>query len=214
MKKSLLFVKPIMIPILVFGLTMLFSGSLLAQDTVVEKPRKVVKVKVDLDEEGESFTIDTSYIMEEEFNMEEFEEAMKEYKVQMKDVGKYLQEMNFYRGHRNPHRLEYLHRPGNRYFFGRPEGCYEPVRIHARKKGESLNDVLGDIPMSAVKSYKIKETKNGKRIIIDVSDDAFIGHDEEDIIIWHGDIPAPPPPPRIKKEVFIEKQVDREEEPE
>jgi len=37
-------------------------------------------------------------------------------------------------------------------------------------KGESLSDVLGNIPMSRVKSYKIIEKKGGKRIIIDVQD--------------------------------------------
>ena len=38
------------------------------------------------------------------------------------------------------------------------------------KRGESLSDVLGNIPMSRVKSYKIIDKKGGKRIIIDLDD--------------------------------------------
>jgi hypothetical protein len=36
--------------------------------------------------------------------------------------------------------------------------------------GESLSDVLGNIPMSRVKSYKVIDKKGGKRIIIDLDD--------------------------------------------
>ncbi|MEI7490840.1 MAG: hypothetical protein WCK92_05535 [Bacteroidota bacterium] len=41
------------------------------------------------------------------------------------------------------------------------------------KRGESLSDVLGDIPMSRVKSYKVIDKKGGKRIIIDLEDGPF-----------------------------------------
>lgn len=43
--------------------------------------------------------------------------------------------------------------------------------ITTHQKGETLSDVLGDIPMSKVKSYKITDRKGGKRIVIDVEDD-------------------------------------------
>lgn len=39
-----------------------------------------------------------------------------------------------------------------------------------RDEGGSLNDLLGDIPMDRVKSYSIKDRKNGKRIVIDLED--------------------------------------------
>ncbi|MEI7896055.1 MAG: hypothetical protein WCJ26_03390, partial [bacterium] len=36
--------------------------------------------------------------------------------------------------------------------------------------GQTLNDLLGEIPMERVTSYSIKDHKNGKRIVIDLSD--------------------------------------------
>jgi hypothetical protein len=53
-------------------------------------------------------------------------------------------------------------------FFNR---SFQAPRVFAMPgKGESLSDVLGNIPMSRVKSYKIIDKKGGKRIIIDVQD--------------------------------------------
>lgn len=48
-------------------------------------------------------------------------------------------------------------------------------RILNFQSGErgSLNDLLGDIPMDRVKSYSIKDRKNGKRIVIDLEDGPF-----------------------------------------
>ncbi|MCX6280640.1 MAG: hypothetical protein NTU51_01590 [Bacteroidetes bacterium] len=45
-----------------------------------------------------------------------------------------------------------------------------PKLFSMQKRGESLSDVLGDIPMSRVKSYKIIDKKGGKRIVIDLID--------------------------------------------
>jgi hypothetical protein len=47
-------------------------------------------------------------------------------------------------------------------------GCERIIRSGG--KGQSLNDLLGDIPMDRVVSYSIKDRKNGKRIIIDLND--------------------------------------------
>lgn len=43
------------------------------------------------------------------------------------------------------------------------------IRTPDRK--QTLSDVLGDIPMDRVISYSIKDRKNGKRIVIDLSDE-------------------------------------------
>ncbi len=45
-----------------------------------------------------------------------------------------------------------------------------PNVIISKRRGESLLDVLGDIPMNRVKSYKIIDKKGGKRIVIDIED--------------------------------------------
>lgn len=50
----------------------------------------------------------------------------------------------------------------------------------------TLSDILGDIPLSSVKSYKIKETSDGKRIIIDLDDEPVIRKHGKVIIIKEG----------------------------
>jgi hypothetical protein len=50
-------------------------------------------------------------------------------------------------------------------------------------KGGSLNDLLGDIPMDKVKSYSIKDTKDGKRIVIELNNEPLIEHRREVIIL-------------------------------
>ncbi|MBE0647799.1 MAG: hypothetical protein IH596_08445 [Bacteroidales bacterium] len=203
-------VKPVILTLLVVGMTSLFSGILVAQDTLVKKPRNVIKVKVETDKDGESVTIDTVFTIDEDFNMEAFEEAMKEYEVQMKDMGKYLKEMEI---ELEGEEMEKAMHMGNMHYFGRPEHCFETMRVSPPKRGESLADVLGDIPMSAVTSYKIKETKNGKRITIEIDEDALQDYNE-DVIIWTGNIPPPPPPPRMKKDIIFKKNIEKEEDTE
>jgi hypothetical protein len=47
----------------------------------------------------------------------------------------------------------------------------------------TLSDILGDIPMERVKSYSIKDRKNGKRIIIDIEDAPLLDNHERVIVI-------------------------------
>jgi len=247
MKKSIRILKPVVFACLAVAMTSLFSVVLLAQDTLEKKPQKVITIKLDMDEDGESYTIDTTIVIDENFDMDEFKEAMKEYEVQVMDMGKCLKEMElelqgedlekamqeieislrdvyrdsppmraYCRGMRAPHRMDQYQKQRNMFFYGKPDIHREMVRVRPPKRGESLSDVLGDIPMSAVTSYKIKETKNGKRITIEVSDDAMDDLDE-DILIWTGDVPSPPPPPpppKMKRKIFIEKNIEKEEKPE
>ncbi len=48
---------------------------------------------------------------------------------------------------------------------------------------QTLNDMLGDIPMDRVVSYSIKDRKNGKRIIIDLNDAPVFEQQDRVIII-------------------------------
>lgn len=59
----------------------------------------------------------------------------------------------------------------------------EETRRMFKGKGESLNDLLGDIPMDRVKSYSIKDTKDGKRITIELNNEPLIEHHRDVIII-------------------------------
>ena len=76
-------------------------------------------------------------------------------------------------------------------------------------RGESLNDLLGDIPMDRVKNYSIRDTKDGKRIIIELSKEPFIEHHRDVIIIRsprpegrHGQGPRHP----MKKRIIIKNE--------
>jgi hypothetical protein len=59
---------------------------------------------------------------------------------------------------------------------------YENQRM-LQGKDESLNDLLGDIPMDRVKSYSIKDTRDGKKIVIELKNEPFIGHHRDVIIL-------------------------------
>ncbi len=49
--------------------------------------------------------------------------------------------------------------------------------------GQTLSDILGDIPMDRVISYSIKDRKNGKRITIDLNDAPTFQHPDRVIVI-------------------------------
>ena len=55
--------------------------------------------------------------------------------------------------------------------------------MHPGGNGQTLNDLLGEIPMDRVLSYKIKDTKNGKRITIDLKDAPLFEQQPRVIII-------------------------------
>ncbi|MCK9219992.1 MAG: hypothetical protein M0P47_08085 [Bacteroidales bacterium] len=46
--------------------------------------------------------------------------------------------------------------------------CQRMMQMKGR--GQTLSDVIGEIPMSRVKSYSIKDIKGGKRIVIELND--------------------------------------------
>ena len=77
--------------------------------------------------------------------------------------------------------------------------------FRSHEKDQSLNDLLGDIPMNMVKSYSIKETKDGKKITIELKNGPIIENHKEVIIIHsprqgrsgHGNRP------QIRKRVII-----------
>jgi hypothetical protein len=60
--------------------------------------------------------------------------------------------------------------------------------MHPGSQGSTLSDLLGDIPMERVKSYSIKDRKNGKRIIIDI-DDAPLMEKQDRMIYIQGNPP-------------------------
>lgn len=86
-----------------------------------------------------------------------------------------------------------------------------------RSKGEdkSLNDLLGDIPMDKVKSYTITDTKDGKRIVIELSKEPFIGQHREVIIIHpprSGSFYREGQRPQIRKKVIIKEGSQKDDD--
>ncbi|MGA3013994.1 MAG: hypothetical protein ABSD71_08160 [Bacteroidales bacterium] len=106
----------------------------------------------------------------------------------------------------------FLHEFGDENF---PKGFNEERRSRIKEKDESLNDVLGDIPMENVKSYSIKDTKDGKRIVIELKKDPFIENHKNVIIIR-----TPRPErmdrhdqrPQIRKKVIIQEENSRDDQ--
>jgi hypothetical protein len=84
-------------------------------------------------------------------------------------------------------------------------------------KDESLNDILGNIPLDRVKSYSIKDTKDGKRIVIELNNEPFIEHHRDVIIIRSPrpeGRPGQDPRHQMRKRVIIKEQTpEKEEEP-
>jgi hypothetical protein len=82
-------------------------------------------------------------------------------------------------------------------------------------KDESLNDLLGDIPMDQVRSYSIRDTKDGKRIVIELNKEPFIEH-HRDVFILRSPRPERmyqrDNSPQIKKKVIINNGDEEEEE--
>ena len=121
---------------------------------------------------------------------------------QLKEMEENLRGMEFYSDH-----------PGSHGFNWTSACCDKDIRGWKSKKGESLSDVLGDIPMSSVKSYKIRDTKYGKKMVIEVNDD-FPMHHSEDVIV----ISRPRAPrirverPDIRYKYIIQKESDEDED--
>lgn len=179
--KRLIYFRPIT---LLMGIAMLFifilGSKVKGQDSVPEKSDETIRMIVTIDEDGNSYTIDTTFSWTGDY-AEAMKQMLEKHKDQMKDLEISWQEFrepdtprDFY------YQFDYPYarvkddcpkkdpRKSPYHWYGEQD-----IRVN-RVPGyntESLNDVLGDIPMSSVRSYQIKERKGGKRIIIDVSDD-------------------------------------------
>jgi hypothetical protein len=61
--------------------------------------------------------------------------------------------------------------------------CPDKRNFQWRNKEQTLSDIIGDIPMDRVKSFSIKDRKNGKRIIVDIEDAPLLEKKEKVIIM-------------------------------
>lgn len=147
--------------------------------------------------------------LEGQFNEQDLKEVQEEIRRSVREAHRVLPEI---RGHcrwiGEPDDLEMQYMPGSVHRMERMRVPHGIVGVRPGKKGETLSDILGDIPMSTVKSYRVKETKEGKRITIEVSDDAFMVPHDPDVFIWRNARPHPRPRPEIRREIYIDTQED------
>jgi hypothetical protein len=175
---------------------------------------------------------------EEEEMMRNFKMRMKDLNDQMKDMEVELNEMRLPDSGIMDSAQRHIERafrnwggPGNFHFrhnlnpcefnfdynYDFPEPGEIPQRFFRDYRNEhekTLNDILGDIPMDQVKSYSIQDTKDGKRIVIELNKEPFIEH-HRDVIILR----SPRPErmyrrdnrPQIKKKVIINNGEEEEE---
>ena len=209
-----------------------------------KKVRIVAKIVEDKNGKREEFdtTINLDRRLkpgEGEDMMKDFKMRMKDLHDQMKELEADLNEMTLpdsgkmdsaqkhlerdFRGWEGSGNSHFRHNFNPREFnfdynFDFPEPGEIPQRFLREFRNEndrSLNDVLGDIPMDQVKSYSIQDTKDGKRIVIELNKEPFPGHHKEVIILR-----SPRPErtyrrdydkPQMKKNVII-KNGDEEED--
>ncbi len=134
----------------------------------------------------------------------EFDSDNLEHLIDVNEHKKTPRHMEFYSDHPRSFRYNWTH------------DCRDKdIMKCTGKKGESLSDVLGDIPMSSVKSYKIRDTKYGKKIVIEVNDDCPMHHSEDVMIISRPRVPRiHVERPKIHRKIIIETDSDEDEDEE
>jgi len=175
--------------ILTLIMALVFSAAIFAQDTVSDQKRKVITIKVESDGDDEIITIDEDHFKDMEKQLKEMEIHLEGIEF---DADEFEKLINVYEHRKIPHHIEcFSDHPGLFHYNWISDRHDKDFMRFKSKKGESLSDVLGDIPMSAVKRYKIRDTKYGKKIVIEVNNDFKMHHSENIIVI------TPPRPPRV-----------------
>jgi len=167
----------------------------------------------DFDDKMKEMEVHLEKLDFDEAEWDRLEDQFKEMEIHLEGVGKecdhYKKAMKAYK-HCIPRHMEFYSQRPHHYYCA-PDHHRDIVRWHEKPKGESLSDVLGDIPMSAVKSYKIRDTKYGKKIVIEVNDDYPGEFSEEVILIRTPEVPEiRVTKPRIKREIIIETEDDED----
>ena len=187
-----------------------------AQEEPKQDPKKTVKVKIVKDVNGKKTVVDTVFQTDRSIDSKEMQIMLKGVEKEMKDVEKEMKDVNYTFGMSFPSECLEL------------SGCVPPMSWESRAgdhmrilSGEdnepTLADLLGDIPMERVKSYTIKDRKNGKRIIIEI-DDAPLMEKQDRVIYIQGNQRHPSTKVQMIKapremKVVVETD-DKEENPE
>lgn len=174
------------------GLTLIFILFCMlpakAQDTVKKESKRTITLKIITDENGKTTIIDTTFNTESGMDSEQMKALIND----MKDVQVEVGDMDF--KFNVPCPPDCMMHPEEFAGFDWQEMVpkTEMRRFRFDQGGQTLSDVLGNIPMERVKSYSIKERKGGKRIVIDVDDATFSDQNDRVIVIRHKDCKGTP----------------------
>jgi len=187
-------------------LVLIFVTGTKGQDTVrANEGKAVIKMKIK-DSSGKERTIDTTFIITDRESRAAFEEAMKEYQLAADEVAESLKEIEvmvdlpemeglndsltkvirvYGHGQRVPE-FRWHDRDGSYdyHFDCQSAHAYPNSMIWKSRDGEeSLEDLIGDVPLDRVISYSVKNRKGIKRIIIEVEDIPSEFEEQKDVII-------------------------------
>jgi hypothetical protein len=171
-----------------------------SQDAAKTDNKQTVKIKIIREVDGKTTVIDTTITGEGQLKQEEIQKIVSDLEGDVKELDEDMKEMQmnmemewFGSGMEDSlqkmqrkimimgddcrkHGMYFDEMPGGfSYDFNLPGCCDE--------HGQTLSDLIGDIPMDRVKSYTIKDRKNGKRIIIDIEDAPLMERENRIIIM-------------------------------
>ncbi len=167
-----------------------------AQEKAKADAKKTVKIKIIKEDNGKTTVIDTVFSTDAPLDTKEMQVMLQKAEKEMKDANKQMKQMRYEIALSSDDSAS-AGSEGKRimkvYTFGGDEDSSEGedgefnysfnVPCHPECLEPTLSDLLGDIPMERVKSYSIKDRKNGKRIIIDIDDAPLIENHERMIVI-------------------------------
>ncbi len=134
-------------------LTIFITHPACSQDKPKEDGKKTVKIKVITSDNGKTKAVDTTFSTSLMLDSKEVEEMLKGVQGCMNDSLKKCMAKVIMIGGKE------VDAPDCNMRF-----------MHSGFGEATLSDLIGYIPMSRVKGYTVKDTKNGKRIVIDVED--------------------------------------------
>lgn len=187
-------------------LILFFAGTASAQDTIKKKEvKKTIQIRIVEDENGNVKKMDTTFVviddkgngenLEYQYRIKAFGDQQRMMEDQMRDVERQMRDMEVYI---DDNHLKWVDSLEDSDFdfdfdFDCPRGLPHQFGMQ------------GMFPFGNIKEYKVKETKNGKRIIIEIEDsgnNVIIMHPRGNRhmhgpkrVIIERDIQSTPPPP-------------------
>jgi len=201
MKTNSINLKTVMICLVAISIAIFTSRPVYSQGNVKKEPGKKITVKIVSDDNGKTTVTDTTFENPDSNMMDSINRQIEKVIVTGKG-GKH----GHFRVHNMPESFNYnfeipdmpespvnieeIETLGN----GSGEDLEECMSrnfgqgMHQQScccggKGQTLNDLLGEIPMDRVTGYTIKDRKNGKRIIIDLKDAPIFERQNRVIVI-------------------------------